>query len=77
VGDRADLVVLNPDALNQNLEQVTWGEMENFGLQRLVNRNPGVVKHVLINGKIAVEDEGVRPELGKEMGYGQFLPART
>jgi N-acyl-D-aspartate/D-glutamate deacylase len=77
VGDRADLVVLNPEALNQNLEQVTWGEMENFGLQRLVNRNPGVVKHVLINGKIAVENEGVRPELGKEMGYGQFLPART
>jgi N-acyl-D-aspartate/D-glutamate deacylase len=77
VGDRADVVVLNPDALNQNLEQVSWGEMENFGLQRLVNRNPGVVKHVLINGKIAVENEAVVPELGKEMGFGQFLPART
>ncbi|MDP3272604.1 amidohydrolase family protein [Limnobacter sp.] len=77
VGDRADLVVLNPEALNQNLEQVTWGDMENFGLQRLVNRNPGVVKHVLINGKIAVENEAVVPELGKEMGYGQFLPANT
>ncbi len=77
MGDRADLVVLNPEALNQNLEQVTWGDMENFGLQRLVNRNPGVVKHVLINGKIAVENEAVVPELGKEMGYGQFLPANT
>ena len=77
MGDRADVVVLNPDALNQNLEQVSWGEMENFGLQRLVNRNPGVVKHVLINGKIAVENEAVVPELGKEMGFGQFLPART
>jgi hypothetical protein len=51
--------------------------MENFGLQRLVNRNPGVVKHVLINGKIAVENEAIVPELGKEMGYGQFLPANT
>ncbi|MFN7507194.1 MAG: hypothetical protein ACK5Q1_16725, partial [Limnobacter sp.] len=27
VGDRADLVVLNPEALNQNLEQVSWGEL--------------------------------------------------
>lgn len=74
-GDRADLVVLDPKGFEQNLEQVHWADMENFGLQRLVNRNPGLVKHVLINGKFAVDNEVIRPELGTQTGYGQFLPA--
>jgi len=75
-GDRADVVILDPAGFEQNLEDVHWHEMENFGLQRLVNRNPGLVKHVLINGKMAVENEELAPELGKEMGYGTFLPAQ-
>jgi N-acyl-D-aspartate/D-glutamate deacylase len=74
-GDRADLVVLDPSGFDQNLEQVHWGDMENFDLQRLVNRNPGIVKTVLINGKLAVDDEQLVPELGREMGYGRFIPA--
>lgn len=74
-GDRADVVVLDPNGFQQNLEEVSWGEMENFDLQRLVNRNPGIVKHVLINGKLAVEDEHISSELGHSMGYGQFLAA--
>ena len=75
-GDRADVVILDPAGFEQNLEDVHWREMENFGLQRLVNRNPGLVKHVLINGKMAVENEELVPELGKEMGYGTFLAAQ-
>ncbi|ERP95887.1 N-acyl-D-glutamate deacylase [Marinobacter sp. ES-1] len=75
-GDRADVVVLDPSGFDQNLEQVHWGEMENFGLQRLVNRNPGIVKTVLINGKLALDDEQLVPEFGREMGYGRFIPAR-
>jgi len=75
-GDRADVVILDPTGFEQNLEDVHWREMENFGLQRLVNRNPGLVKHVLINGKMAVENEELVPELGKEMGYGTFLAAQ-
>ncbi|MHA7854946.1 N-acyl-D-amino-acid deacylase family protein [Marinobacter shengliensis] len=74
-GDRADVVVLDPSGFNQNLEQVHWGDMENFDLQRLVNRNPGIVKTVLINGKLAVHDEQLAPALGREMGYGRFIPA--
>jgi len=74
-GDRADVVVLDPAGFDQNLEAVSWGEMENFDLQRLVNRNPGIVKTVLINGKLAVDDEQLSPALGKEMGYGAFIPA--
>lgn len=75
VGDRADVVVLNPAAFDQNLEQVSWDEMENFGLQRLVNRNPGIVEHVLINGEIAVSQGEIMPELGRNKGFGQFIPA--
>jgi len=75
-GDRADVVIIDPAGFEQNLEDVHWREMENFGLQRLVNRNPGLVKHVLINGKMAVENEELVPELGKEMGYGTFLAAQ-
>jgi len=76
-GDRADLVVINPNCFDQNLEQVCWAEMENFDLQRLVNRNPGLVEHVFINGKIAVDNEQVVEALGHEQGYGRFLPARS
>jgi N-acyl-D-aspartate/D-glutamate deacylase len=75
VGDRADVVVIDPKGFNQNLEEVTWADMENFGLQRLVNRNPGLVKHVMINGRIAVDNEEIVPELGKEMGFGRFIAA--
>ncbi len=74
-GNRADLVILDPAAMAQDLESVTWDDMENFDLKRLVNRNPGIVKHAVINGKFAVEDGNLNAELGREPGFGQFLPA--
>lgn len=74
-GDRADIVVLDPNGLAQNLEAVTWAEMENFGLQRLVNRNEGIVDYVMINGRLAVDEAEVVPALGREQGFGSFLPA--
>lgn len=76
VGDRADLVVLDPAGLRQNLEQEHWDEMQGFGIPRMVCRNPGCVSHVLINGKLAVDDEQIAPELGRQTGFGQFLAAR-
>ena len=76
VGDRADVVVMDPAGFNQDLEAVSWGEMENFGLQRLVNRNPGIVEHVFINGKPAVRDGELQPELGQKMGFGCFIAAK-
>ncbi|MEK6788591.1 MAG: N-acyl-D-glutamate amidohydrolase [Pseudomonadota bacterium] len=74
-GDRADLVVIDPAGFDQDLQQVSWADMENFGLQRLVNRNPGLVRHVFINGRAAVSEGEVMPELGHEPGFGTFLPA--
>ena len=76
VGDRADLVVLDPAGLRQNLEQEHWDEMQGFGIPRMVCRNPGCVSHVLINGKLAVDNEQIVPELGRQTGFGQFLAAR-
>lgn len=76
VGDRADIVVLDPNGLQQDMEQETWAEMENFGIQRMVNRVPGCVEQVIINGKLAVADQLVVPELGQQRGFGTFLPAR-
>jgi len=75
-GDRADVVLIDPSKFNQDLEAISWGDMENFDLQRLVNRDPGLVKHVLINGRMAVDNEVIAEQLGKQMGYGKFLKAR-
>lgn len=74
-GDRADITVLDPGGLDQDLEQVEWAEMENFGLERMVNRVPGCVKHVLINGQAAITNGEPEEELGKQPGYGCFLRA--
>lgn len=76
LGDRADLVLLDPEGLRQNLEQENWDEMHGFGIPRMVCRNPGCVSHVLINGRLAVDDERIATELGHARGYGQFLAAR-
>ena len=75
-GDRADITIINPEMFDQNLEEVHWATMENFELERLVNRNPGLVEHVIINGKPAIENEKFSADFGKNMGYGAFLPAK-
>lgn len=75
-GDRADITIINPKYFDQNLEDVCWKEMENFELQRLVNRNPDLVNTVLINGKLAFENNTLAPELGIDKGFGTFLPAK-
>lgn len=75
VGDRADMVVIDPDGFANNLEEVSWADMEGFGLQRLVNRNPGLVRDVVINGQIAVRNEQLQEALGSQPGFGQFLEA--
>ncbi|MEK1939348.1 MAG: amidohydrolase family protein [Pseudomonas sp.] len=75
-GDRADIVVLDPNGLQQDLERESWADMDGFDIPRMVCRNPGCVSHVLINGRLAVDDEQVVPQLGKALGYGRFLAAR-
>ena len=76
VGDRADLVVIDPQGLDSRLSIYHEAPMENFeGLVRMVNRSEGAVPFVLIGGKLAAKDGVVQPALGHEHGFGQFLPA--
>lgn len=73
-GARADLVIINPEGLRQDLETYHEAPMEGFeGLQRMVNRNEGVVEQVLINGRAAFRQGCFAKDFGVEPGYGQFL----
>jgi N-acyl-D-glutamate deacylase len=76
LGDRADLVVVDPEALDDRLFAYHEAPMENFdGLVRMVNRSDGAVDAVLINGRVAFQGGVFDRGLGREVGFGQFLPA--
>ncbi|MDY7226270.1 N-acyl-D-amino-acid deacylase family protein [Hyalangium rubrum] len=75
-GKRADVVVVNPEGLDERLEVATEAPMENFGgFVRLVRRNDAAVKAVLISGREAVRDGALTPQLGQERGFGRVLRA--
>lgn len=76
IGDRADLCVIDPEALDERLDVYHEAEMDGLdGLVRMVNRSDGAVPAVLVNGRIAYRDGVFARELGRERGFGQFLPA--
>jgi len=76
IGKRADLVVVNPEHLDESLDEAHEAEMENFGgLRRLVRRNDATIDAVLVGGKLAVQAGMPTPELGRERGFGQVLRA--
>jgi N-acyl-D-aspartate/D-glutamate deacylase len=76
VGDRADVVVVDPASLDARLDAYHEAPMESFdGLVRMVNRSEGAVPVVLIGGRVAARAGLVEPALGHESGFGQFLPA--
>ncbi|HEY1955727.1 MAG TPA: amidohydrolase family protein [Polyangiaceae bacterium] len=75
VGDRADVVVVSPAALDARLDAYHEAPMEGFdGLVRMVNRSEGAASIVLVGGRVAARDGVVEIALGRE-GFGQFLPA--
>src|SRR5690606_33857581 len=77
VGDRADLVIIDPAGLTDELDEMHEAPMEVLGLQRVVKRNDAAVDATLINGRIAYRRGLEYPEdLGKTQNYGRFLPAR-
>ncbi|GAA6134116.1 amidohydrolase family protein [Oceaniserpentilla sp. 4NH20-0058] len=76
-GDRADLVIVNPDGLNDDLDAISEAPMERFGVDRLVKRNDTAVMATIINGRVAYEKADIFPtDLGKMTGYGSFLPCQ-
>jgi N-acyl-D-aspartate/D-glutamate deacylase len=73
-GDRADVVIVNPVGLNEDVDGISEAPMEGFGVDRLVKRNDDAVDVTIINGKVAYKKGDYFPEnLGKEKGYGSFL----
>lgn len=76
-GDRADLVVINPDKLDASLEAYAESPVEAYGgLSRMVNRNDDTVTAVLVAGERAFGAGEPSPALGKKR-FGRFLPADT
>ncbi len=74
VGKRADLVLIDPKKLNDDLAkdvEASMPFMENY--KRWVRRNDDTIKKVFIQGKLAVDQGKPVPKLGKEKGYGKFL----
>lgn len=74
IGKRADLVVIRPEGLNQDLEEdieVPIPEFKNF--TRWVRRNNSAVQAVLVNGRIAVLDGEPLEDVGKSQEMGRFL----
>jgi N-acyl-D-glutamate deacylase len=76
IGDRADLAVIDPSALDARLDAYHEAPMQGLdGLVRMVNRSDGAVRAVLVNGRVAFDGASFDGELGRATGFGQFLPA--
>jgi len=75
VGDRADLLVLDPERLDDALEAYAESPVEQYGgLSRMVNRNDATVPHVLVGGQ-EVWCEGAPTGLVGRTRTGRFLRA--
>ncbi|MGB0099083.1 MAG: amidohydrolase family protein [Nocardioides sp.] len=75
VGDRADIVVIDPARLDDTLESYHESPVEQYGgLSRMVNRNDAAVPAVFISGRRVVADGAPTPLVGSER-TGQFLRA--
>lgn len=74
-GRRADVVVVNPDGLDESVDKAQDAPMENFnGFVRLVRRNDRAVDAVFINGEAALLNGALATDLGKKR-FGQVLRA--
>ena len=65
-GRPADVVVVDPAALDDEVESIHEAPMEGFGLRRYVRRNDAAVRHVFVGGREAWNADGPTPVLGTE-----------
>jgi N-acyl-D-aspartate/D-glutamate deacylase len=76
-GDRADLVVVDPERLDATLDQYAEDTVEQYaGLSRMVNRNNETVKAVFVGGRAVFLDGQATDMVGKQR-TGRFLRAAT
>lgn len=74
-GDRADLVVIDPERLDDSLDAYAEAPVPAFGnLSRMVNRNDATVAAVLVGGEVVVE-HGIPTDLVGVRRTGRFLRA--
>jgi N-acyl-D-aspartate/D-glutamate deacylase len=74
-GDRADLMVLDPERLDSSLEDYCEAPVETYdGMSRMVNRNDATVTAVLVGGQPVFLDGEPTDLLGRER-TGVFLRA--
>ncbi|ART69896.1 hypothetical protein BTO20_16085 [Mycobacterium dioxanotrophicus] len=75
IGDRADVVVLDPQRLDGSLDEYAEDTVEHYGgLSRMVNRNDDTVTAVLVAGR-AVYLDGRLTDLVGATRTGRFLRA--
>ena len=76
VGDRADLVVVDPVGLDESLDDYAESPVEQYDrLPRMVNRNDRAVTAVFVNGEHVFGDGAPGEALGNRR-TGQFLRAQ-
>lgn len=77
IGKRADIVVIDPKHLDYTADEIHEEKIPELGgYTRLVRRNPKAVPAVLVNGRLAVQEGNLLPEIGKEKGFGQYLKVK-
>jgi N-acyl-D-aspartate/D-glutamate deacylase len=77
LGDRADLVVVDPERLDESLDGYAEDTIEQFGgMSRMVNRNDEAVRAVFVAGRAVFLDGKQTDIVGRER-TGSFLRAKT
>jgi len=75
IGDRADLVVIDPERLDGALDDYAEDRVDQYGgLSRMVNRNDDTVTAVLVGGRAVFLDGNATELVGKQR-TGRFLRA--
>ncbi|ACI51130.1 conserved hypothetical protein [Gluconacetobacter diazotrophicus PA1 5] len=77
VGAQADLCVVDPVALQKWNPESTYHfiDRRQFGCRQVVNRPQGVVRNVMIAGRMAWADDRYAPEFGQH-AYGRVVRAK-
>jgi N-acyl-D-aspartate/D-glutamate deacylase len=75
IGDRADVVVIDPARLDAALDGYAEDRVASYGgLSRMVNRNDATVKAVFVSGRAVFLDGKATDLVGKQR-TGRFLRA--
>ena len=75
VGDRADVIVIDPERLDSTLDDYAENQVEQYGgLSRMVNRNDDTVNAVFVGGRAVFVNGEATEAVGKQR-TGRFLRA--